>query len=383
MSPRLTNEEFLTRAHLVHGHGNFDYSRVQYTDAFASIEIRCIKCDRWFSTSYQGHVLRKRGCSKCSGRISRQGSRPMTTEEFVARAIEVHGQKYSYENTQYEGARSRVSICCPKHSYFTQVACEHLSGYGCQKCGAEGRKAVRKAEAERNAVAFVENANTIHGIGKYDYSRVEYKSWWSNIEIRCVKCDHWFKQRAGHHLSGHGCSKCMNIKSTNEFVQDAIGVHGMGRFGYADVEYVNSESMVKIFCNKCNSHFAQKPSVHLQGCGCPRCNESRGERTISEWLASHNVPFEAQWVPSSKVYGRRLRYDFYAKGVLIEFDGVQHFEPIEIFGGEKALMGVQERDALKTRWAKENGIPMIRVHHLEYDKIGEILSEAFHTEIAS
>lgn len=381
MSPRLTNEEFLSKAQNIWGQ-KYDYSKVQYKDAFAPMEIRCVQCDRWFNTSYQGHVLRKRGCSKCSGRISRHGSRPMTTEDFVARATEVHRQKYSYDKTQYGGARSKVIIYCPKHSFFTQVACEHLSGYGCQKCGAEGRKAARRVEAERNAAAFVANATSIHGAEKYDYSQAEYKSWWSNVRIRCIKCDLWFTQRAGHHLSGHGCAKCMNIKNTEQFISDAVSVHGDNKYGYDRTEYIDCETIVEIFCNKCNSYFAQKPSVHLQGCGCPRCNESKGERAVAAWLESHGIPFETQWTPKRLVFGRRLRYDFYTNEMLIEFDGIQHFESISFFGGEKALRELQERDLLKTRWAHENNIRLVRINHTQIEKINDILSDTFSLEVA-
>lgn len=380
MSPRLTNEEFLARARQVHGE-KFDYSRVEYIDAFAPMEIKCVQCDRWFSTSYQGHVLRKRGCSKCTGRISRNGNRPMTTEQFVARAIEVHGQKYSYEQTECMGSKSKVTICCPKHSYFTQAAGDHLSGYGCQKCGAEARKSVRRAEAEKNAADFFENAISIHGIQKYDYSQAEYKSWWSDVKIRCIKCDLWFTQRAGHHLSGHGCEKCKNIKDTKGFIEDAIKVHGPTRFDYREVKYKSAETRIKIYCNKCERFFSQSPTKHLRGRGCPTCKESKGERAIAVWLKAQHIEFEPQWTPPGLVYGRRLMYDFFADGKLIEFDGKQHFYPVNHFGGMDALIANQERDSLKNKWAAENGFSLKRISYKQYRQIDRILSDLFFGEV--
>lgn len=376
MSPRLTNEEFLTRARQVHGDGKFDYSRIQYIDAHAPIEIRCIECDRWFKMSYQGHVLRERGCSKCSGRISRHGSRRMTTEEFVARAVEVHGQKYSYDKTEYKGAKERITISCIKHSDFSQSASDHLSGYGCQKCGTEGRRAVSKAEAERSAAAFVKNANAIHGNGKYDYSRASYENSKSMLEIGC-SLHGWYRQRASHHLSGHGCDKCKNLKSTEQFIRDAISVHGNERFDYRDTAHISHDSRVKIYCNKCQRTFSQTPTKHLLGRGCPTCKESKGERAIVVWLNREGLEFERQWTPPGLVYGRRLMYDFLASGTLIEFDGKQHFAPVKMFGGEEELKRTQERDALKNQWAKENNIPLIRISYKEFKKIDSILSEVF------
>lgn len=59
-----------------------------------------------------------------------------TTEEWVAKAREVHGDKYDYSKSEYINSRSKISIICPIHGIFKQEANSHLKGSGCPKCGA-------------------------------------------------------------------------------------------------------------------------------------------------------------------------------------------------------------------------------------------------------
>ena len=45
----------------------------------------------------------------------------------------------------------------------------------------------------------------------------------------------------------------------------------------------------------------------------------------------------------------------------IEDDGAQHFKPVKYWGGEKTFLEIQERDALKNEYCKNNGIKLVRI----------------------
>lgn len=62
--------------------------------------------------------------------------------------------------------------------------------------------------------------------------------------------------------------------TTEEFIEKAKSIHGEDKYDYSQVEYVNSISKVKIFCNKCQKFFEQSPSTHNY-CGCPKCGHER------------------------------------------------------------------------------------------------------------
>lgn len=46
---------------------------------------------------------------------------------------------------------------------------------------------------------------------------------------------------------------------------------------------------------------------------------------------------------------------------LIEYDGEQHFKPVEKWGGEEKFLIQRERDNRKNIYCKEKGIPLIRI----------------------
>ena len=88
----------------------------------------------------------------------------LTTEEFVKKAKEKHGDKYDYTKTVYINAKTDVTITCPIHGDFEIKPYNHLSGTGCVECKR------RKWTTDR----FIEEAKKVHG-DKYDYSKTEYK----------------------------------------------------------------------------------------------------------------------------------------------------------------------------------------------------------------
>ena len=61
----------------------------------------------------------------------------LMTDEFVKKAIEVHGDKYDYSKVKYVDTKTKICIICPKHGEFWQTPHSHLSGQGCPKCGIE------------------------------------------------------------------------------------------------------------------------------------------------------------------------------------------------------------------------------------------------------
>ena len=60
---------------------------------------------------------------------------------------------------------------------------------------------------------------------------------------------------------------------------------------------------------------------------------------------------------------------------LIEFDGEQHFQPIEHWGGERSFLEIQKRDKIKTDFCKSKSITLIRIKY--YDDIKTKLEQLF------
>ena len=69
------------------------------------------------------------------------------------------------------------------------------------------------------------------------------------------------------------------------------------------------------------------------------------------------------------VYICYLILQFLTMIILIEFDGEQHFEPVEYFGGEEKFLIQKERDKRKNKYCEENNIPLLRIPYLDYQQI--------------
>lgn len=118
---------FAERAAKVHK-GFYDYSKSVYTGVEDYIDIICLLHGVFKQKA--GEHLQGNGCKKCA--TARQLS---DTETFVSKAKVKHGETYDYSLVNYVHAQEKVSIICKKHGAFDQVACYHLSGNGCPKCG--------------------------------------------------------------------------------------------------------------------------------------------------------------------------------------------------------------------------------------------------------
>lgn len=125
---RLDKEKFLTRAKQIHG-DLYDYSKVLYQNSAEKIEIICkTHGSFWQAPSNHLHKTLKQGCPKCAGNIQ------LTTEDFIKRAKEVHGDLYDYSKSIYLDSKSKVTINCKTHGSFYSIPSNHFKGQKCPKC---------------------------------------------------------------------------------------------------------------------------------------------------------------------------------------------------------------------------------------------------------
>ena len=217
---------------------------------------------------------------------------------------------------------------------------------------------------------FIEKSRKIHN-DKYDYSLVEYKNNSTKVKIICSKHG-IFEQTPNSHLSGKKCYLCDgNIKHTNNsFIEKSRKIHS-DKYDYSLINYINSQTKVKIIC-PIHGVFEQRPNDHIIGKqGCPICNESKGEKEIRNILNENNIKFESQKIFDKCKYKRKLPFDFYLPdyNICIEYDGKQHYKPIDYFGGEKELEKNKIRDKIKNNYCKNNNIKLLRIKYNDNDNI--------------
>lgn len=194
MPRRKTTEEFINDARKVHGN-KYNYSLVDYIGSKLKVIIICTIHGKFMQAPNQ-HLSGNR-CPYCYGNYRR------TTDQFISKAKEIHGDKYDYSTTQYHTNVTNIEIKCHIHGIFLQLPSVHLNGSGCPTC-------VGKFRYDNES--FISKANVIHN-GKYDYSLIKYTNSVSRVIIRCSKHGE-FNQRAYRHLQGQGCPSCVNISES-------------------------------------------------------------------------------------------------------------------------------------------------------------------------
>ena len=131
----------------------------------------------------------------------------LTTEDFIAKAKAVHGDRYDYSRVMYVNNSTPVVIVCPEHGAFEQRPNNHFNGNGCPKC-ARANQSARQAMSQE---VWIERAKRIHQ-NKYDYSKVAYVNNHTPISIICPIHGE-FMQTPANHIKGQGCPICGMSKS--------------------------------------------------------------------------------------------------------------------------------------------------------------------------
>jgi len=223
----------------------------------------------------------------------------LTTDEFIEKAIALHGNKYDYSDVHYINSHSVVNIFCKQCGrYFQQTPNGHLNGRGCTFCNATHKKTTEE---------FIGDAQKIHG-DKYDYSKVDYINNETKVLVICKECGAEFFQKPSNHLNGQGCPKCgvkkrvlNNTYTKDEILAKAKEIYD-NRFDYSKFIYNGISEKGLIKCNTCGREFNQSMNEHInQHHGCPFCGKAN-------LLNSRKITTEEFVEKAKKIHGNTYDY---------------------------------------------------------------------------
>lgn len=187
------------------------------------------------------------------------------TQNFISKALTLHGDLYSYKNVDYVNSRTKVSVTCKKHGDFFTTPSSFLQGKGCPKCKFEKQSLTIKE--------FIQKAKRIH-FDKYNYDCVDYINSYTKVKINCPKHGDFF-QKPKAHLEGRGCKQCgiessakNHLSSKIKYVKKSQKVHGQV-YDYGD--YQGIEKDIEIVCPD-HGKFIVNAKSHLKGQRCPKCS---------------------------------------------------------------------------------------------------------------
>ena len=136
--------------------------------------------------------------------------------------------------------------------------------------------------------------------GKYDYSKSIYDGYHTKLCIVCPIHGE-FWQRPSDHLSGKGCPKCNGgTKDTTEDFINKSVAIHGHKYIYNNVRYINSHTDVSITC-PIHGEFLQKPNNHVNGNGCPKCRTVQ----MKSLLSGSNNEFVEK---ASRIHNNKYNY---------------------------------------------------------------------------
>ena len=356
---RKTNEEFITQLYKLNP--NIEILST-YINNYEKVLCRC-KIDKYEWYASPNKLLMKRGCPRCAKK------EPYTETSFIER-LSVINPDVELLSHFIRGSHPIKCRCKIDGYEWESTPYRLIRGNGCVRC--KNREQIDNDEFLKRLSNVTLDIRPI----------TEYKNTETVIRCVCKKCNHEWNARPSHLLRGVGCPKCAGIilKTTNEFVLEMqtlcpnINVIG---------EYRGNKRKILCKCNMCDYEWKSTPNSLLRGrAGCPSCRGSHGEKLIGFHLDQLNIEYICQHRFEDCRDYHSLPFDFYLPdfNILIEYDGEQHYRPVN-FGGktkEKALQQfktIQKHDLIKNEYCDRNQIALIRIPYTETDNIKNILDK--------
>ena len=355
MLKKRTHDEYIVQVHAINP--NIDVIG-EYINNHTKILHKC-KLDNFTWEASPANILSGRGCPECA-----RLSRTLTNTEYVEKVSKINPNIEVID--KFINLTKSINHKCKIDGYeWKAMPKSILNGALCPLC--TGRR--KTTESFQKEVSLI-NPN-INIIGDYIDTRTK-------IKCVCAIDGYEWDVLPNSLLRGCGCPMCAgtNKKSQNEYIEllkvinSNIEVVG---------EYVNAKTSILHRCKICNSHWSSTPHNILRGTGCPVCNESHGERSVRYYLTNKCITFKEQYTFNDCRHKKVLPFDFYLPeyNLCIEYVGIQHFEPVDAFGGQKYFNEITKHDTIKTNYCIDNNISLLRIRYDE--NIEEKLNEFFKT----
>jgi Zn ribbon nucleic-acid-binding protein len=298
-----------------------------------------------------------------------------THEKFISEVYELVGNEYKVLG-QYINALTKIKVVHNKCNTVYEVKPNNLLiGQRCPACYGNIRKTDERFKKE------------VFELVGTEYEVLEpYVNGKTKLLFRHSLCNNFWRVIPESFLVGNRCPFCSGSmqKDTELFKKDVYDQVGDEYVVLS--EYTTSKRKILMKHEKCEHEWMITPNNFLNGQRCPNCRITKGEKRIKEFL-ENNIKYISQYgFKQLKGFGgKKLRFDFatFDKDnkllYLIEYDGKQHFEPVD-FGGrgkewaEEQFKEIQEKDQLKNKFCKANDINLIRIPYWKFDEINTILN---------
>ncbi|MFE8700959.1 hypothetical protein ACFYKX_10055 [Cytobacillus sp. FJAT-54145] len=353
-----THEEFLLEAQ-VKGNGKY-LVLGKYINNNTPIRMKHLACQHEFSVLPR-NFLQGTGCSECAKKNRESASRKKKTHQEFLREVENKFGKNEYTFLgHYLDAHTPIKT---RHrcGYKWDLRPNHLlraKKPTCPMCS----KTHQPTQAE-----WEKEVQSSHN-GEYRAISV-YQSHDRKVKLFHTVCGETINITPHSFRQGKGCRKCnLHILTTEEW-KDLVNETTSGEYQAVGL-YTFNDQKTSIKHMTCGTVYDVTPNSFKNGSRCPKCQESKGEKALRDFLTQSNTPFTPQYAFSDlydKSPSHPLKFDVAIHDqpsfplILVEYDGEQHFKPVNYMGGEDNFRDIRRRDKKKNHYSIQHQIPLIRI----------------------
>lgn len=373
MTKKMTNDEYAKRVFETVGD---EYSVLEkYVDIKTKILMKHNICGHEWKISPNKFSMGRR-CPKCSNERTHNLQRK-SVELLSEQIHEIFNGKVILIGGEYINNSSVMDFYCfTCENEFSSASSNILFRKRCPICS--------KRQSHVNRIKSQEEfLNGLFEVYKNEYIPLtKYITSDKHVLMRHSICGNEWLVSPSNILQGYGCPKCaINKRANSQRKEINVFLKEVDEIGQGEYiligEYVNRSTKIEFKHVPCGNIVFISPANFLKGRGCRFCASSNGEKRIRAFLEENSVEFTCEYVFDDCRYVSSLWFDFYLPryNLCIEYQGKQHYESLDFFGGEKSFKEQVIKDRIKEKYCKENNIPLLIIPYWEFDNIKEILEQ--------
>ena len=327
-----------------------------YVNSYTKIKVKHNKCGNVYEVKPNKFISGNR-CPYCYGNVKK------TNIQFQQEVHALVGDEYVFLDT-YVNNYTKIRVKHNKCGNIYEVKpMNFIHGRRCPYCGSSAKKT--NTQFRQEVYILVGN----------EYVFLDtYVNNYTKIRVKHNKCGNVYEVQPSSFIRGKRCPYCAGLakKTDKQFKHEVFNLVN-NDYTFLD-KYVNNKTKLRVKHNGCGNVYEVQPNSFLSGKRCPYCNQTpKGETFISKILDNLNINYEYQKTFDDLRDSQPLSYDFYIpdQNILIEYQGLQHYQPIDYFGGDDRFISQQKHDKMKLDYAKEHGYNLITVPYTE-DSLSKI-----------